>query len=451
MWLFQAIKVIYKFFLLNLVRHFRFIIRKFEKYLPLITILALLFGFLLGKLNPSISAKVGTLIDLFINSYNYIAPMVILLILAPVVARMMRSNRIRKFGKYILFWTTLRRFFACLWAVIFTMLVFDLPLLPNNSNNFSEALVSTFGSFIKMMISNPYFYAVVLSIILGLISKKNQWLYNLLNNYIRAIEYIGQHSVLLIPLFMITIGVYIYELPNVLEKQIELNGRDMFYVPIRILGTNIDMSSPWGILLVYILGTLLVGVSCFIWHSVLILWTKRLVKGFSIKEYFSRYWIRVYPLLWATSSESLATPLNLSLVKKYYPDINRDIRRFVIGTGSYLNINGTLICVYVLTGLVGTILGCKPSLLSLILSIPMVFLIAYGVPGLPGELILFAGPIAVLINIPETVLPMFLVLYSGLQLGLPDSFRTGNNSTDDCVFSILLDDIYKRKFTMDEK
>jgi len=446
MWLFQAIKVMYEFSLLNLVGYFRFIIRKFEKYLPLITILALLFGFLLGKLNPSISAKAGTLIDLFINSYNYIAPMVILLILAPVVARMMRSNRIRKFGKYILFWTTLRRFFACLWAVIFTMLVFDLPLLPNNSNNFSEVLVSTFSSFIKMMISNPYFYAVVLSIILGLISKKNQWLYNLLNNYIRAIEYIGQHSILLIPLFMITIGVYIYELPNVLEKQMELNGGDMFYEPIRILGTNIDVSSPWDILLVYILGTLLVGVSCFIWHFVLILWTKRLVKGFSIKEYFSRYWIRVYPLLWATSSESLATPLNLSLVKKYYPDINRDIRRFVIGTGSYLNINGTLICVYILTGLVGTILGCKPSLLSLILSIPMVFLIAYGVPGLPGELILFAGPIAILINIPETVLPMFLVLYSGLQLGLPDSFRTGNNSTDDCVFSILLDDIYKKKF-----
>jgi len=173
--LFLVIKVMYKFFLLNLVRYFRFIIRKFEKYLPLITILALLFGFLLGKLSPSISAKVVTLIDLFINSYNYIAPIVILLILSPVVARMMQSNRIRKFGKYILFWTTLRRFFACLWAVIFTMLVFDLPLLPNNTTNFSEALVSTFSSFIKMMISNPYFYAIVLSIILGLISKKNQW------------------------------------------------------------------------------------------------------------------------------------------------------------------------------------------------------------------------------------------------------------------------------------
>ncbi|GAH52813.1 unnamed protein product, partial [marine sediment metagenome] len=225
--LFQVIKVVYKFSLLNLVKFFCFITKKFEKYLSLITVLALLFGFLLGKLHPSIATKVGTLIDLFINSYNYIAPIIILLILTPVVARMIRSNRIRKFGKYILFWTTLRRFFACLWAVIFTMLVFDLPLLPNHSTNFFEALVSTFSSFIKMMISNPYFYAVVLSIILGLISKKNQWLYNLLNNYIRAIEYIGQHSILLIPLFMITIGVYIYELPNVLEKQMELNGRDM--------------------------------------------------------------------------------------------------------------------------------------------------------------------------------------------------------------------------------
>ena len=57
--------------------------------------------------------------------------------------------------------------------------------------------------------------------------------------------------------------------------------------------------------------------------------------------------------------------------------------------------------------------------------IPVAFLISFGIPGIPGELILFAGPLAATLDIPPEVMPMFLALYLGLQLGLPDSFRTG--------------------------
>ena len=77
---------------------------------------------------------------------------------------------------------------------------------------------------------------------------------------------------------------------------------------------------------------------------------------------------------------------------------------------------------------------------------PIVFLIGYGVPGLPGELVLFAGPIAILLNLPQAIMPAYLALYCGLQLGLPDSFRSGNNSTDSVLCALLLNDIYEKRF-----
>jgi len=171
------------------------------------------------------------------------------------------------------------------------------------------------------------------------------------------------------------------------------------------------------------------------------------VKEFSIKKYFKKYWIRVYPLLWATSSEAIATPLNLYLVKKYFPHIKDEVRRFVIGIGSYVSINGTMICVLVLAGAVASLLGVQLSLLQLLLCVPIVFLIGFGVPGIPGELLLFAGPVVMMLEVPEAILPAFMALYLGLQLGLPDSFRTGSNSSDDSVNANFLNEIYIKKYT----
>ena len=115
--------------------------------------------------------------------------------------------------------------------------------------------------------------------------------------------------------------------------------------------------------------------------------------------------MKVYPLLWATSSEALATPLNLYLTKKHAPWIRSDIRRFVIGVGSYMNISGTIINVFILGAIVLLILGLNLSVVELLFIVPVVFLISYGVPGIPGELVLFAGPMATMLNIPRPCCP----------------------------------------------
>lgn len=156
--------------------------------------------------------------------------------------------------------------------------------------------------------------------------------------------------------------------------------------------------------------------------------------------------MKVYPLLWATSSEALATPLQLYLAKKHAPWIPDSIRRFAIGVGSYMDINGTVINVYILGAIVLLILGLNVSVIELLFIVPIVFLISYGVPGIPGELVLFAGPMATMLNIPEPMMPVFLAVYLGIQLGLPDSFRTGNNSTDAYVQAVLVNAVYEKRY-----
>ena len=91
--------------------------------------------------------------------------------------------------------------------------------------------------------------------------------------------------------------------------------------------------------------------------------------------------------------------------------------------GSYLNINGTLIAVFVFAGAVAKISGAELSLLQLLFAVPLVFLLGYSVPGLPSELLLIASPLATFLGAGKPALSVFLPLYIGLQVGLSDSYR----------------------------
>ena len=158
-------------------------------------------------------------------------------------------------------------------------------------------------------------------------------------------------------------------------------------------------------------------------------------------------------MLWSTSSESLVTPLNLYILSRHAPWVRPTVRRIVIGAGSVLCTNGTLICAIILLGLVGSILGIRFSLLELLLAIPVAFLISFGIPGIPGipgELLLFAGPLSLVLGIPPEVLPLFLTLYLGLQIGLPDSFRTGGNTTNNYLYAIILNETYTKRFLQED-
>ena len=254
------------------------------------------------------------------------------------------------------------------------------------------------------------------------------------------------------PIFMFGIGAYIYGLPGHVEAQVGLEAEARCSrLHLDIWGWTTSPHTPAGMLTIYVIGAVLTAIACLIWQFAFLFIARSQEPRFSIIGHFRNYWVKVYPLLWATSSEALATPLNLYLTKKHAPWVRNEIRRFIIGVGSYMNVNGTIINVFILGAIVLLILGLDVSVVELLFIVPVVFLISYGVPGIPGELVLFAGPMATMLNIPEATLPAFLAVYLGIQQGLPDSFRTGNNSTDDYIGSVLMNAVYEKRYAPKER
>lgn len=422
----------------------------FERFLPITVIASFVAGVFIASVKPSLAIAVGARVNGFVDMYSLLAPVIIFIILAPSLARIAvdRNGKQGKFMTHAFTWLSLTRFLSLVWAVIFTWIVFDLSFLGGYSNIYSS-VKQTFGTLLWMATHSAYFYAMYLSVAVVFIAKKFKVIEVLLRKMLMVIEDMGQFLVPIIPLFMFAIGVYIYQLPDQMNSQLGDAGGAVMQ-PLTFLGISMETNTATDMVIVYGVISLIIGIACFIFHMGLVFWASYKVEKFSIKHYFTKYWVNVYPLLWATSSEALATPLNLYLVRRHFPWVRSRVRHFAVGVGSYLGINGTMICVIVLAGAVASILDIEISAVQMFMAIPLVFLIGFGVPGIPGELLLFGGPLVQLFGFPPETTPLFLAVYLGLQIGLPDSFRTGSNSTDNAVMAVLFNDMYEKKYHDDD-
>ena len=419
----------------------------FEKWLLLLVLGGFIAGILVASISQPVINQVDSTINLFMSLYDYVAPVAIFLILSPSLARMFATRKTGKFGLLVLNWFAIRKILASLWAIIFVLAVFRIPLLPEGAVSLGDGLGQALSSVGDMMLNSTYFWAMYAAVAVSLISIKVGRLTRLLEKIMDTVEMLGSYLLPLMPVFMFGIGAYIYGLPDNVQEQVGLDAQGKsVLLDLNIWGWVTSPRTPAGMITIYVLGALLTAIACMIWHFVFLFLARAYEPRFSIIGYFKNYWVKVYPLLWATSSEALATPLQLYLAKKHAPWIPDSIRRFAIGVGSYMDINGTIINVYILGAIVLLILGLNVSAVELLMIVPIVFLISYGVPGIPGELVLFAGPMATMLNIPEPMMPVFLAVYLGIQLGLPDSFRTGNNSTDAYVQAILVNAVYEKRY-----
>ena len=419
----------------------------FEKYLLVLVIGGLIAGIGVASVSQPVVDQVDSLINTFMELYSFVAPVAIFLILTPSLARLFSTHNMGLFGAFVIAWFAGRKILASLWAIAFIAIVFRVPFLPQGSTSLGDGIMQTVDSLANLALTSSYFWAMYAAIAVATVSTRIEAWTNGLERVMNVVELAGSYLIPIMPIFMFAIGAYIYGLPDNVHEQIGLSaeGQSVLF-DLDIWGWSTSPQTSTGMITIYVLGAVLTAVACFMWQFVFLVITRSQEPRFSIVRYFTHYWVKVYPLLWATSSEALATPLNLYLTKKYAPWIRSEIRRFTIGVGSYLDINGTLINVFILGAIVMLMLGLDISVLGLLMIIPVVFLISYGVPGIPGELVLFAGPIATLLNITDPTLPIFLAVYIGIQLGLPDSFRTGSNSTDDYVQAIMMNAIYEQRF-----
>lgn len=429
----------------NLKEKAKQINRTYEKYFILVVILFFVLGIFVAKRSQDFSNAVNYGMSRFVDGYTFFAPLVIFLTLAAAMGRIFNTRELGRFSIYILRRFAIRRVLCCFWAVAFTALVFNLPLFSSHSITPFKAVSNTLGSMAYMITHSSYFAAIFIAFLTGILSGRSNRLSNMLEKIMWGIEYTGVFMLPLVPPFMMVVGAYVQSLPNQIYNQFDLGSGMYNFKIINIIGLRINPNLSDGMIMTYIVGSILIGIACLIFHLALVFWTKYKTNRFSLRLYFTEYFPKMYPLLWSTSSETLALPLCLHLTKKLAPFVKKEMRRFVISMGNNLDSNGTIINVFMLLGLVAVVVGYPLSIFELLACIPIVFLIGYAIPGIPGELILFAFPLMELLNLPKAIAPIFLVLYTGLQIGLPDSFRTAANLMDDYLNAVLLNEIYEGK------
>ncbi len=424
----------------------------YERYLALSIILALPVGIMLAKYIPTVMNAADKIVSFSIEGICLLAPVAIFIILAPNVAKMMRSREESSFAGLVIGWFSFSRIMAGIWAAIFTTFILGLPIFPKDSAfTFGKLFHENLIVLRDLLLKSPFFWAIWASIIVGIIAYYKKGLFSGLEKVTSGIEKLGEWIEPVIPLLMCLLGAYIYSLPKTLNgslsKEVVSSLNNSGLGNLNILGFHLSMNGEFGLVWIYLAGSVLIGIGCFIWQGMQILLLKTYVRNpFFIRGFFKNYWVKVYPLAWSTSSEALSMPLNMSLIKKKYPHISSSVRKLVVGLGAYLNINGTTMHVILLAGIVSCLVGHEFSLFQLLLSIPIVALIGFGVPGIPGELVFFAIPMMKILNPPEPIIPLFMALYLALQIGLPDSFRTGANVTDNGLYAIALNKLYHNRW-----
>ncbi len=373
-----------------------------------------------------------------VGGYSSVAPLAIFLILAPSLLKMLRADRQGGFAISALFWFVRVRIAACSFAIVCVSVAFELPWIAHGGLPL-EALRASGEGLLGLLWHSPYLWAVYASVAAAVILRRTnrRWVEEF-SRFPDLLEKIGGLLTAVVPVFTFLVGLHVVTLPEVLAANLPADR----LASAEIFGLNFATDTAENLLLLYLAISLLTGTISTSWHGILLARVRYLRSGFSVRSYFRDYFCRIYPLLWATSSEALATPLNLYLVRHLFPEIDETVRRVTIAVGSIFNINGTLTCCFVVLAATASLLGLPLGLFDLLLCFPMVFLIGFGVPGIPGELVLFAGPMMAVLGVPEALQGAFLVTFLGLQVGLPDAFRTGANSTDDCPSLLILDHHY---------
>ena len=296
------------------------VINWFEKYLLVLVIGGFIAGIAVASVSKPVIDQVDTTINLFMDVYSYIAPVAIFLILTPSLASMFATRKTGKFGLLVINWFALRKVLASLWAILFIVAVFRIPFLPQGSVSLADGLGQTLDSLGNMMLTSTYFWAMYAAIAVSVISIKVERLTQSLEKIMDAVEVMGSYLLPLLPIFMFGIGAYIYGLPDNVQEQVGLDAQGKsVLLDLNIWGWVTSPQTPAGMISIYVIGALLTAIACLIWQSVFLVLARAIEPRFSITGYFKNYWVKVYPLLWATSSEALATPLQLYLTKKHAP------------------------------------------------------------------------------------------------------------------------------------
>ncbi len=399
-----------------------------------------LAGFVVGLLaghwvGPwvGLGSVIGAVAQQGIGIYETAAPVLIFAILGPSMLNLLRGGQgsPRHFTLYAVAWFSALRLLVLCVAAAAVIAVYRLPLSGSSISAWA-------GQSIGTAMENRYLLAMVAAALVAWLLRHRDGAavrgFMAIPDWIEAA---GNMLTRFTPLFGFLMGVYVVSIP---EIQAAAGGSALHAVSFRWfdIGPNRPMA-------IYLTVTGITALLCLGLHAALVIRARLTLPGFSIEAYLSGYLLRVYPLIWSTGAESLAIPANLAILRRYggaVPDVLRDL---TVGLAATLNLNGSLICALVLIPAVCMAIGHPLSAPELLACLPLIFILGYAIPGIPGELVVFADPIAQALGVTGTERDLFLLLFLSWQIGLTDSFRSAGSATDAVPATLLLTHAYKKR------
>ena len=173
-----------------------------EKYLLLLVLGGLIAGIGVASVSQPVVDRVDSAINVFMNLYDLVAPAAIFLILTPALARVFSTRTMGRFGVFVIRWYAVRKVLACLWAILFILIVFRIPFLPQGSLSLSDGILQTLQSLGRMAATSTYFWAMYAAIGLSLVSIRVRVVTRALEKMMDGVELAGSYLMPIIPLFM---------------------------------------------------------------------------------------------------------------------------------------------------------------------------------------------------------------------------------------------------------
>ena len=157
----------------------------------------------------------------------------------------------------------LRKILASLWAIVFVLIVFRIPILPQGSLSLTDGISETVGSLGKMMLTGTYFWAMYAAIAVSVLSTRAKTVTRALERVMDFVETAGSYLLPLMPIFMFAIGAYIYGLPDNVQQQIALDadGKGVL-VDLDIWGWTTSPQSSSGMITIYVLALIHRRTAC---------------------------------------------------------------------------------------------------------------------------------------------------------------------------------------------
>lgn len=351
----------------------------------------------------------------------FVAPALIVCALSPAIATLIKRGLAGKFVGAVLLWFVFATVLGSLLGLLVAAIVFRLPLTPA-TGAFSDA--SSLLTELRGGKTSIAVVAVALSIVIGLLGVKVEWIYRVL----RRIEHaIGRAStsitVALVPLLLalgIMIGVS--------------------------FGARLGMGH-YALMIIYAAGMAVVW--WLLYFAILL----PIVGGVKDRARLIREYYLPTALFAAGTCSSLATiPVNIANLKKY--GTRQEVADFVVPIGAVVH-KGASAMQYMAYGpfIAGYVFGLEIGWAHLLVVWPFVVLYTMAAPGVPGAmgLALWTGVLfASLLRLEDPLRTTFIGTWVALAGGVPDMFRTSGNATADGFAAIIFSNRFDKYFSHEQ-